>query len=136
LELIRVLRAASDLPIIVTGTGGASRAAVRVLDMGADDYLENPVQPAELAARVRAAVRRYRRPAAETPAEDTLIRTGSLTINRETQVVTKRGKSVQLTRTESLLLDALASRIGRVVPHRYLLSTVWGEEYIDDTHYV
>src|SRR5438067_478329 len=54
LELIRVLRAASDLPIVVMGAGGAARSAVRVLDMGADDYLEKPVQPAELAARVRA----------------------------------------------------------------------------------
>jgi two-component system KDP operon response regulator KdpE len=86
---------------------------------------------------VRAAVRRYRRPAADSRGDQpTVVRTGSLVIDREAQLVTRQGQPVSLTRTEWLLLDALAARLGRVATHRYLLSTVWGEQYIDDTHYV
>ena len=136
LELIRVLRAASDLPILVTSASGAPNEAVRVLDTGADDYIEKPVSPSELAARVRAAVRRYRSLTAQAAAEEEVVRTGPLIIDRAAQVVTKRGVSVQLTRTEAMVLDVLASRVGRLVSHRQLLSTVWGEQYINDTHYV
>jgi two-component system KDP operon response regulator KdpE len=135
LELIRVLRAASDLPIIVTGSGTVGRSVARVLDMGADDFIEKPQRASELTARVRAAVRRYRRSNPE-PALPGVIRTGSLTFDRDSQTVTKHGEVVSLTRTEGLLLDALFTRIGRVASHRYLLSAVWGDQYIDDTHYV
>jgi two-component system, OmpR family, KDP operon response regulator KdpE len=135
LETIRVLRAATSIPLIVLGRSHSSQMAVRSLDMGADDYIEQPADPEEVAARVRATVRRYERQS-EALEDDKVIRTGSLVLDRVSQTVTKNAALVPLTRTEYRLLDALAMRVGQVAPHRYLLSTVWGEEYIDDTHYL
>jgi two-component system KDP operon response regulator KdpE len=134
LEMIRVLRAATDIPLVVVGDGAAGMA-VRALDMGADDYLEKPLDCVEVVARLRATIRRYHRQT-ELHQDNKIIRTGSLVINRDSQQVTKAGVTVPLTRTEYRLLDALAMRAAQVAPHRYLLSTVWGEEYVDDTHYL
>ncbi|MDA1004376.1 MAG: response regulator transcription factor [Chloroflexi bacterium] len=137
LELVRALRAASDIGIIVVSDGHAPTAA-RVLDAGADDYIARPVGLAELVARVRATARRIEHDDAadgEQPA-DQVVRTGALTIDREAQVVTRHGVQVGMTRTEHLLLGSLAQRIGQVCTHRFLLSNVWGGEYIDDTHYL
>ena len=64
------------------------------------------------------------------------VASGAIVIDREAQTVTKHGEIVQLTRTEYRLLDALSARLGEVAPHRYLLSTVWGDAYVDDTHYL
>lgn len=137
LELVRALRAASDIGIIVVA-GGSAPTAARVLDSGADDYLPKPVQLVELVARVRATARRIEADHAddgEQPASR-VVRTGPLTIDREAQIVTRDGVPVPMTRTEHLLLDNLAQRVGQVCTHRFLLSNVWGGEYIDDTHYL
>jgi two-component system, OmpR family, KDP operon response regulator KdpE len=86
-------------------------------------------------ARLRATIRRYNREL-ELQADDAVVRTGALVVDRQSQRVSKCGIAVPLTRTEYRLLDALAVRLAQVAPHRYLLSTVWGEEYVDDTHYL
>jgi two-component system, OmpR family, KDP operon response regulator KdpE len=135
LELVRVLRAACDVPIIVLTADPRPQITVRVLDHGADDVLDRACSETELVARVRAAIRRYERQPSE-PAQGMVVRTGSLVIDRESQIVTKDGEPVSLSRTEYRLIDALASRLGQVAPHRFLLSTVWGDAYVDDTHYL
>jgi two-component system KDP operon response regulator KdpE len=135
LETIRVLRAATSIPLVVLGQSRSTQMAVRSLDMGADDYVEQPVEPMEIVARVRATVRRYQRQV-DTPGDETVVRTGALRLDRVSRTVSKDGVLIPLTRTEYRLFDALATRAGQVAPHRYLLSTVWGEEYIDDTHYL
>lgn len=134
-EFVRVLRAACDIPVIVTASDEDGEMAARVLDAGADDFLSNGGAASELTARVRAAIRRYDRVAPPTDTRG-VVRTGVLVIDQDAQLVTKRGEVVRLTRTERGLLEALASRVGRVAPHRFLLSRVWGEEYVDDTQYL
>ncbi len=136
LELIRVLRAASDLAIHVVIDGATPALAARVLDTGADDAIARPAPAVELVARVRAAQRRIQRVAGREQAGGDLVRTGSLVIDREAQTVKRHGVTVAMTRTEHLLLDAMARRLGQVCPHRYLLTAVWGGEYVDDTHYL
>lgn len=134
-EFTRIVRALADIPILALGPTGDPQLIVRVLDCGADDYLEQPVNKIELVGRLRAALRRVaRQRGAARPGA--VVRTGDLEMDFEHQVVRKRGKPVSLTPTEYRLMSALASRVGRVAPHRYLLSTVWGDEYIDDTHYL
>lgn len=141
LELVKVLRAASDMAIVVIGDSASSHLAVRALEAGADDYVSLPIHLPELLARVRAVLRRTdgRQPAGELQAPacpPATVRTGPLTIDPDGHVVLKRGAEVPMTRTEHLLLQALSRRLGQVAPHRYLLTEVWGAEYLDDTHYL
>ncbi len=141
IELTKVLRAASDMAILVLAENPSSQLAVRMLEAGADDFLAAPVQIAELVARVRSNVRRLERlltpvQRSNDSSEIDLVRTGPLAIDPNGHVVLKRGEEVQMTRIEYLLLAALARRLGQVAQHRYLLTEVWGAEYLDDTHYL
>jgi len=135
-ELVRILRAASDLALVALLTGGDQLRGVQALEDGADDVIRPAVPPSELVARLNASLRRSSRNRRGDAQDTTVITTGDLVINRRSQTITKRGTQIQLTRTEYRLLDALASRVGQVAPHRFLLSTVWGDEYVDDTHYL
>jgi two-component system, OmpR family, KDP operon response regulator KdpE len=110
-------------------------AIVRALDQGADDYITRPFSGTEFVVRIRAAVRRALR-ARKTPEQNLVVQTGDLVIDREARIVTKCGTVVHLTPTEFRLLEALSIRVGKVAPHRFLLSTVWGDEFINDTHYL
>lgn len=135
-ELTRVLRAVSDDVALLVLSGATDNAdAVRMLDAGADDFVPRPYTPDEVVARVRASVRRAAR-SGRAHDEQLQIRTGAIVVDREARLVTKAGVEVPLTPTEYRLLEALALRIGKVVPHRVLLSTVWGDEFVDDTHYL
>lgn len=133
LGLVRVMRAACSIPIVALTSDGDSNEIVRALDAGADDVMSHGCDAQEFLARIRAAARR-REAHSDTPSR--IVRTGELVIDRNARTVTKSGHRVYLTRTEYGLLDALASRVGRVVPHRELLSAVWGDEFINDTHYL
>lgn len=138
-ELVKVLRAASDMGIVVVSDSHSSQLAVRVLEAGADDYVSTRIELSELVARIRATLRRVdRRPVAgyAAPSDLRVVRTGTLTINPEAHTVLKRGEEVPMTRIEYQLISALGRRLGQVAPHRYLLTEVWGAEYLDDTHYL
>lgn len=134
-ELTKILRAACDVPILAMSASSSSGDVVRALDAGADDVLSKDCVATEFLARLRSTIRRYqRRETDRSPVRQ--VATGALVIDREAQVVTKHGTVVPLTRTEYRLADALAACIGETAPHRYLLSTVWGDEFVDDTHYL
>jgi len=137
LELVRMLRAASDLAILAIAPKSDPTTTVGALEVGADDVALLNTSPAELVARLRAAIRRSARgQQRRSDANGSLIETGDLVIDRTARTVTKNGEHIALTRTEYRLLDALASRIGQVAPHRFLLSDVWGDQSVDDTHYL
>jgi two-component system, OmpR family, KDP operon response regulator KdpE len=134
-ELIRVLRAACDVPIIALASGSRPEMTARALDSGADCVMEGAAIRTELAARLRAVIRRYER---HRPVDDAgpVIRTGALVIDMEAQTLRKSGMLISLTPTERRLLYALASRLDEVAPQRYLLSAAWGDSYVDDTQYL
>ncbi len=140
IELVKVLRAASDMAIIVVAENHSSALAVRVLEAGADDFVAASVNVPELVARIRATIRRAQRVVSPAPrydsAEADLVHTGPVTIDLAGHLVFKRGEEVPMTRIEYLLLAALGQRLGQVAPHRLLLTDVWGAEYLDDTHYL
>ena len=137
LDLVRMLRAASALAILAIATDTDPMTTVGALEVGADDVARPDTPPAELIARLRAAIRRSARvPQHRADANGSLIETGELVIDRTARTVTKSGARIALTRIEYRLLDALASRIGQVAPHRFLLSNVWGDQFVDDTHYL
>lgn len=133
LELMRRIREhRSELPILLVTAKDSDLDKVRGLELGADDYIVKPFSLDELAARVRAVLRR------ETRGKGTggLVRRGELEIDLDRRLVKKGGELVSLSRTEWLLLQHLASNAGRVMLGPELLSRVWGPEYRDDSQYL
>jgi DNA-binding response OmpR family regulator len=126
------VREFSDVPVILLTAKGEERDKVQGLDLGADDYLTKPFGPAELLARVRAALRR-RQPGETSPAS---LSVGELTINLARRRVRRGDAEVRLTPTEYKLLYELATNAGKVMLHTDLLSRVWGPEYRDEVDYL
>lgn len=128
LEVCRTLRSRGDMPIIIVSARSDSSDVVAGLEAGADDYVTKPLVAGELAARIRALLRR-RRPSGEGP----VLRLGPLEIRPEEEIVTRDGRPLHLTRTEFGLLIELAAAQGRVVSREDLLRRVWGYDYFGDT---
>lgn len=124
IPLITMIRAASDAPIIVITAQDDDPTMVRALDAGADDYVVKPFGTEQVAARIRAVLRRAGREQTTEP-----IRIGELVIDERTRTVALAGEPVELARKEFDLLLALAQRQGEVVTKRELLAEVWQQAY-------
>lgn len=130
LEVVRALRSASALPILVCTAQTDSHDVVAGLEAGADDYVTKPFVPKELAARVRAHLRRLQRePGA---AARTAMRVRDLEIVPDAGEVRRAGELLTLTKTEFRLLCELAEHAGHIISRDQLLERVWGWEYIGD----
>ena len=132
IEVMRQLRERRPVPVILLTAKGSTADKAKGLDLGADDYIAKPFHPDELAARVRAVIRRSG--GAEPGAG--VIKFDDVEIDLERRMVTRDGELVQLSRTEWLLLQHLAANAGKVVLHTELLTKVWGPEYRDDLQYL
>ena len=130
--VVERVRAWSTVPIIVLSVRSSEDEKVRLLELGADDYVVKPFGMAELLARARAALRRQTRTAGEKP----VVTIGHLSINLATREVSIHGKKVQLSPKEYRLLQALAQHAGNVVTHQQLLKEVWGVKHVQDAHYL
>jgi two-component system KDP operon response regulator KdpE len=131
LEVMRRLRENSNMPVILLTAHGRDSDRVRGLELGADDYVVKPFHADELAARVRAVLRR-----ANGRSGESIVRAAGVEIDLNRRVVRRHGETVQLTRTEWLLLESLAANAGKVMLNQELLSRVWGPEYRDDLQYL
>ena len=116
--------AVSTMPVVVITARDTDEQVVRTLDAGADDYVVKPFSAAQLAARLRAVLRR----SGPAEAEEALI-VGALRIDPARRLATLRGRGLVLSRKEFDLLHALAVRQGRVVTKRQLLADVWEQPY-------
>jgi two-component system KDP operon response regulator KdpE len=132
IEVMRELRERRPVPVILLTAKGATADKARGLDLGADDYVAKPFHPDELAARVRAVLRRSGGPVTGIG----IVRFDDVEIDLERRMVRRAGELVSLTRTEWLLLQHLAANAGKVVLHTELLTKVWGPEYRDDLQYL
>ncbi len=132
-EVCRRIREASWVPILMLSVHSDTLDKVRALDLGADDYLTKPFDHLELLARMRALVRRTN--GLPIPSHSTVV-LGDLSINFATHEVRVGGDAVHLTSTEFRLLAVLAQHAGTVLPHHFLLTHVWGAEYVRDVHYL
>ena len=130
-DVCRQVREWSHVPIVVVSAVGDEREKVRALDAGADDYVTKPFGSQELAARLRAVLRRVSDTASE-PA----IEIGELMIDLADRRVRRGEENIHLTPIEFDLLRVLAQNRGRLVTHRQLLQEVWGPAYGDETHYL
>jgi len=119
-DVLSMLRAVSDVPVIVATARDEDAEIIRLLDLGADDYVIKPFTAAQLTARIRAVLRRTGR-----TDEDPLITVGGLLIDTRSREVTVDGRPVELARKEFELLLVLARRVGEVVTKRDLLAEVW-----------
>jgi two-component system response regulator QseB len=130
LTLLRALRKRSSrVPVLVLTARDAIEDRVQGLDAGADDYLVKPFSLAELAARMRALLRR------DAGRADPLVRVGSLTLDPSTREVTRDGKPVTLSAREYALLEALVARPGAVLSRTQLEEKLygWGQEVESNT---
>lgn len=138
LEVCRQIRKTSDVPIIMLTAKDSEIDKVLGLELGADDYITKPFSNRELAARVKANLRRVGSSAQAQPEEEVLneIYVGALTIHEDAYVVSKRGKEIELTHREFELLHYLAKHLGQVMTREHLLQTVWGYDYFGDVRTV
>ena len=132
IEVMRQLRERRPVPVILLTAKGSTADKAKGLDLGADDYIAKPFHPDELAARVRAVIRRATGASSGTG----VVAFDDVEIDLERRMVTRDGQLVQLSRTEWLLLQHLAANAGKVVLHTELLTKVWGPEYRDDLQYL
>lgn len=126
LDVLRTLRRASSVPVIIMTARDSDGSVVLGLRAGADDYLVKPVRKAVLLARIDAVMRRLRRTTGETAAPSAPVVAGPVTIDRERREVTLAGASQPLTRTEFQILSTLAARQGEAVSREELMLQVWG----------
>ncbi len=134
IQVCRLIRTWSQVPILVLSAHGAEQTKVEALDCGADDFVTKPFGMDELQARLRVALR-HGRQRQDEPAE-TVLRVGPLEVDRARRAVAVSGQAVDLTPREFDFLAYLASHAGKVVTHRTLLQAVWGEGYGSETHYL
>jgi DNA-binding response OmpR family regulator len=132
-DVCRALRARSIVPIIIITAQTDTHDLVAGLEAGADDYITKPVVPKELAARIRALLRRVQ--LRETPAMKSTV-FGDVELRREQGIVLKGGKEVPLTKTEFRLICEFADHAGAVLSRDQLLERVWGYEYLGDSRLV
>ncbi len=125
--VLGMLRAVSAIPVIVITAQDDDRSIVRALDAGADDYVTKPFGADQVAARIRAVLRRSRRDLDEEVVP--VLVTGELVIDPRSREVTLAGTPVSLSRKEFDILAVLASRAGAVVTKRELLAEVWQQPY-------
>jgi DNA-binding response OmpR family regulator len=120
-QVLEMLRGVSSVPVIVITAQDDDSSIVRALDAGADDYLTKPFGTEQLAARMRAVLRRTE--PGQRPAQE--VRIGELLIEPAARTVMLNGEPVDLSRKEYDLLWVLATRLGEVVTKRELLAEVW-----------
>jgi two-component system, OmpR family, KDP operon response regulator KdpE len=126
------LRRRSDVPVLVLSARQSEKEKVACLDVGADDYLAKPFGVDEMLARIRVALRR----AAMMSMRDHLYEIDGLRVDLSGGMVELNGEPVKLTPIEHKLLMLLAQYPGKVMTYRHLLTTVWGSEYVNETHYL
>ena len=130
-DVARLVRARSDVPILMLTARGEEPDRVAGLELGADDYLTKPFSPRELVARMKAVLRRTDGRSAED-----VLALDDVVLNRQAREVAVDGRTVELTTKEFDLLATLLANPGIVVSRDQLLDRVWGMTYPGGTRTV
>jgi DNA-binding response OmpR family regulator len=133
LEVLRQLRSFTDVYVILVTARTEEVDKLVGLGVGADDYITKPFSPREVAARVKAVLRRDR---GTREAPGTVLRFEGLTIDKDTREVRADDSMVNLSALEFDVLTALAETPGRVFSRRQLLEGVWGYDFYGDERVV
>lgn len=125
------IREFSQVPIIMVTAKGDDKEKVEGLNIGADDYVTKPFSASELAARVRAVLRRA---GTKNQPQDAIFRCKDLMVDFASRRVMVNNTELKLTSTEYKLLSYISQNAGRVITPDQLLDKVWGEEYMGAPH--
>lgn len=128
-EVCKRIRQISTVPILMLTAKVMTTDVIHGLELGADDYVTKPFEVDVLMARIRALLRRA---GSRALPEHGVYRCGEIVMDLDQHTVTVAGKPVQLTPLEFKLLSVMMRNPGRLLPHRYLLTQVWGPEYAQD----
>ncbi len=131
LDVCRMIRAESEVPIIMVTAKDSEADKVAGLELGADDYVTKPFSVRELVSRVRANLRRVRSAAPTVP--DERLTGGPVEMDVARHEVSVRGEAVAMPPKEFELLEALLRRRGRLLTREFLIEEVWGVDYYGDT---
>jgi two-component system KDP operon response regulator KdpE len=132
IEVLRRLRAFTDVPVVVITAREQQHDKIAALDAGADDYVTKPFDVEELLARVRAVLRRV----PQSTSAPAVVTVGALDIDLALRQVRLAGETVHLTKTELALLEQLVTQPGKLLTHEHLLHKVWGEGYGSESNYL
>lgn len=133
-DVCRALRSKSIVPIIIITAQTDTYDMVAGLEAGADDYVTKPVVPKELAARIRALLRRVQLHEVSPALKS--VRFGEIELRRQQGIVLRNDEELSLTKTEYRLLCEFADHAGAVLSRDQLLERVWGYEYLGDSRLV
>lgn len=133
MEVLDALRSRSDtahIPVIMATAKGTEMDKIQGLDGGADDYLTKPFGVMEMISRIKAVLRRC------APAEETMLRCGSIVLNDREHVVSVKGERITLTYKEYELLKLFLRQPGTVFSRERILSAIWGVDYLGESRTV
>jgi two-component system KDP operon response regulator KdpE len=133
IETCKLIRASSEIAVIMLTVRNAEQDKIAALDAGADDYVTKPFSMPELLARIRAGLRRAPF-TADSSAGKVVI--GDMEINVAARRLTVRGADVRLTPKEFDLMLYLVENSGTAIPHGRLLQAVWGPDYGGEVEYL
>jgi two-component system KDP operon response regulator KdpE len=134
-DVIRDLRAWTELPVIVLSARTQETDKIDALDAGADDYLTKPFGVGELMARIRVVLRR--RTAADAGENQSHeFRFGEVRVDLLNRRIYRADQQIHLTSIEYRLLTVLIRNAGKVLTHRQLLKEVWGPSHVESSHYL
>ena len=129
-------REMTDVPIIMLTALGSQEEVIKGLNLGADDYLVKPITADELGARINAVLRRVTRTELNGKKSNPIFSQDNLVVDLDKYAVTVDNVRVDLSPTEFKLLSVLVKYKGRVLPHEFLLTEVWGAEYVGEIDYL
>jgi len=133
IDVCRTIRQTRSLPIIMLTAKGEEIDRILGLELGADDYIVKPFSPREVLARIRAVLRRYSEPQADS---DQIIRFPQLEVNLANYQVKACGQVISFTPKEVEILHMLTASAGQVFSREQILSHVWGYDFFGDTRTV
>jgi two-component system, OmpR family, KDP operon response regulator KdpE len=131
-ELLERIRGWSGVPVIILSVRAGETEKVKLLELGADDYVVKPFFMSELLARTKVVLRRQ----AERKDGESALRLDRLVIDFAARTVELDGKRLNLTPKEYRLLQVLAQHPGKVITHQNLLKSVWGQAHVNNTQYL
>lgn len=125
IELLREIRACSDVPVLIVSARGQEKEKIEALDLGANDYISKPFHMGELMARIRVAERMLHKSIGQK--NDLSFSCDWLMVDFEKHKVFKEGSEIHLTPIEYKTLLLLIANKGKVLTHNYIIQQIWGE---------